>query len=95
MSIVDKQTTNAPDHGENLIILCERCFVPIGEDEPLVRDTHPRGVDQNGRARWVHSYRHRNRCTTPRYAPHERPDTGAWDPQRGIGVLRTLYGPTT
>ena len=38
-------------------------FRTIGEDEPIVRDAHPQGVDLNGTAHWVHSYRHLNRCT--------------------------------
>ena len=93
-SSVDRQPTDRPGQGENVIILCERCFVPIGHDEPMVRDAHPQAVDIDGTAQWVHSYRHLNRCTTLWHAPHDRPDTGAWDPRRGIGVLQTLYGPT-
>jgi hypothetical protein len=92
---MDRQTTDGPSQDENVIILCERCFVPIGEDEPMVRDANSHGVDRNGIAHWAHTYRHLDRCTTVWHAPHERPNTGAWDPRRGIGVLRTLYGPTT
>jgi hypothetical protein len=31
---------------------------------------------------------HTTACVTPRPAPHERPNTGAWDPERGIGAHR-------
>jgi hypothetical protein len=68
---------------ENMIILCERCFAPVEEDEPMVRE---------GTAHGVYTYRHLGRCAVPRRPLHGRPNTGAWNPQRGIGVLRTLYG---
>ena len=79
---MDKPTTD-----ENVIILCERCFGPIEENEPMVRDPRPRGP-----AQWVHTHRHLGPCAALRRPLHRRPNTGAWDPQRGIGVLRTLYG---
>lgn len=79
---MDSRTTD-----ENVIILCERCFAPIEDDEPMVRDPRPEGT-----AYRVHTYRHLGRCGALRRPLHRRPNTGAWDPQRGIGVLRTLYG---
>jgi hypothetical protein len=85
---MDRRTTDGPGQGEKVIILCERCFASIGDGEPMVRDAHPQGA-----ARWVHTYRHLGPCAALRHSPHRRPSTGAWDPRRGVGVLRTLYGP--
>jgi hypothetical protein len=85
---MDRRTTGGPGQGEKAIILCERCFAPIGDDEPMVRDSQLQGA-----ARWVHTYRHLGRCAALRQPAHRRPSTGSWDARRGVGVLRTLYGP--
>jgi hypothetical protein len=36
----------------------------------------------------VHSFLHTMACAGPQPAPHERPNTGAWNPARGIGSHR-------
>lgn len=71
-----------------MIMLCERCFAPIDAGEPLVRLAHIDTAHADGTISWVHSYLHTSTCPTPRVAPHERPDTGAWDPSRGIASRR-------
>jgi hypothetical protein len=83
---MDRRTTGGPGQGEQVITLCERCFAPIGNDEPMVRDAHPQGA-----ARRLYTYRHLGRCVALRHPSHPRPSTGSWDPRRGVGVLRTLY----
>ena len=53
-----------------MIMLCERCFAPIGDDEPVVRLLG--GAD--GGVRWGYRYRHPGgvpRCVPPR--PARRP----------------------
>ena len=71
-----------------MIMLCERCFAPIdgGSRWCGSRTSTPRTAD--GSISWVHSYLHTDGCAAPRPAPHERPDTGAWNPARGIGSRR-------
>jgi hypothetical protein len=71
-----------------MIMLCERCCAPIGDDEPMLRLAHIDDALLDGSIRWVHSYVHTTPCVAERVAPHERPDTGAWDPARGIGGFR-------
>ena len=71
-----------------MIMLCERCFAPIDDGEPVVRLAHIDTAHQDGTISWVHSYLHTTRCPAPRPALHERPDPGAWDPARGIASRR-------
>ena len=74
-----------------MIMLCERCFAPIGDGESIVRLAHIDEALPGGSIRWVHSYLHTGsatQCVAERSAPHERPDLGAWDPARGIGGRR-------
>jgi hypothetical protein len=71
-----------------MIMLCERCCAPIGEGEPVLRLAHIDVALPDGSIRWVHSYVHTLPCPAERPAPHERPDTGSWDPARGIGGFR-------
>lgn len=71
-----------------MIMLCERCCTPIADGEPVVRYAHIDRANADGSIDWVHSYVHTTRCLAPRTAAHERPDTGEWDPARGIGVHR-------
>lgn len=71
-----------------MIKLCERCFAPIGPDEPLVRLAHIDHARRDGSIKWRHSFLHAGRCDD-RLAPrpaHERPDTGDWDRRRGLSV---------
>ena len=72
-----------------MIMLCERCFAPVADGEPAVRLAHIDGVLPDGTVVWVHSYLHGTPCLPPRPGPGERPDTGAWNPARGIGSRRT------
>ena len=71
-----------------MIMLCERCCGPIDDGEPVVRLAHIDSAQPDGSVSWVHSYLHTTLCAPPRNAPHDRPDTGAWDPTRGIGSRR-------
>ena len=71
-----------------MIMLCERCCAPIDAGEPVVRLAHIDHAHRDGDISWVYSYLHTAACDEPRPAPHERPNTGAWDPARGIGSHR-------
>jgi hypothetical protein len=71
-----------------MIMLCERCFAPIGEGQSVVRLAHIDHARPDGNISWVHSYLHTTPCAAPQPAPHERPDTGAWNPDRGIASRR-------
>lgn len=71
-----------------MFMICERCYGPIGEGEPLVRLAHIDQALPDGNVSWVYAYLHQEPCTPPRPAPHQQPDTGSWDPARGIGGLR-------
>ncbi len=71
-----------------MIMLCERCCTPIAEGEPVVRYAHIDRAHRDGSIDWIHSFVHTTGCTAPRTPAHERPDTGEWDPTRGIGVHR-------
>jgi hypothetical protein len=72
-----------------MIMICERCFAPIDEAEPVVRYAHIDKADFDGSITWVHAFVHIKACAAPRPAPHERPNTGTWDPERGIRLFRT------
>lgn len=71
-----------------MIMICERCYAPIGEGESLVRLAHIDRAYQDGSIDWVHAYVHLDACVASRVADHERPDTGTWDQARGIGGYR-------
>lgn len=71
-----------------MIMLCERCYAPIEESEPVLRLAHIAEARNDGGISWVYAYVHTSPCTAPRPAAHQRPDTGAWDPQRSIGSYR-------
>ncbi len=68
-----------------MIMLCERCYAPIDETESVLRLAHIDAAHPDGSVTWVHSYLHTDRCATPLPARHARPDTGGWNPARGIG----------
>lgn len=72
-----------------MTMLCERCCAFLGDGESVVRYAHIDRAHPDGKITWVHTYVHIGACATPRAASHERPDTGAWDPGRGIGSYRT------
>jgi hypothetical protein len=65
-----------------MIMLCERCCAPIGDDEAVLRLAHVDRAHPDGSITWVHSYVHTAACVAP------RPDPGSWDPARGIGSRR-------
>ena len=71
-----------------MIMLCERCCAPIADGESLVRLAHIDRAHPDGTVSWIHAYVHVDACATPRPVEHERPDTGSWDPARGIGGFR-------
>jgi hypothetical protein len=71
-----------------MIMLCERCYAPIDAGEPVVRLAHIDHARRDGSISWVHSFLHTTPCPGPQPAPHERPNTGAWNPARGIGSHR-------
>jgi hypothetical protein len=54
----------------------------------MVRLAHIDHARRDGTLVWRHSFVHSGGCAAPRPAEHERPDTGTWDPARGIGGLR-------
>ena len=64
-----------------MIMLCERCCVPIADGEPAVRYAHIDRAHPDGSITWNHSYVHTARCAVPWPAP----DTGS----RSIGVRRS------
>jgi hypothetical protein len=71
-----------------MIMLCERCCAPIGDGEAVLRLAHADQAHPDGSITWVHSFVHTTACAAPLPAPGGRPDTGAWDPARGIGSRR-------
>jgi hypothetical protein len=71
-----------------MILLCERCYAPIDDAEPVVRLAHIDFAHPDGSISWVHSYLHTGPCPAPRPAPRLRPDTGEWNADRGIGSRR-------
>ncbi len=71
-----------------MTMLCERCYAPIAGGEPVLRLAHIDAAQPDGSISWVHSYVHTTACLAPQPAPHERPDTGTWDPSRGIASRR-------
>jgi hypothetical protein len=52
-----------------MIRICERCFNPIGPNEPHIRLAHLDQAHRDGSIDWVYSYVHsdlnRARCTPP------------------------------
>ena len=67
-----------------MIMLCERCFAPIADEEPVVRLFVPADHGVHG------SYRYQqlggsSRCVPPRLVPHGRPDQ---DRRQGSAALR-------
>ncbi len=72
-----------------MIMICERCYTPIGEGESLVRLAHIDHAHPDGSVTWAYAYVHLTACAAPRVADHGRPDTGTWDAARGIGGFRS------
>ncbi len=72
-----------------MIMLCERCFAPVeADDEKVVRLAHINHVLPDGTFSWNYTYVHTAGCAEPRIPEHQRPDTGSWDPGRGIQSRR-------
>jgi hypothetical protein len=70
--------------------LCERCYAPIeAEDDNVVSFAHIDDVRPDGSITWNHTYVHKSGCAEPRLPAHQRPDTGTWDPGRGIQSRRS------
>jgi hypothetical protein len=67
-----------------VIMLCERCFAPISDDEPVVRLFGP----ADGGVRWGYRYQHlggSSRCVPPPLVVRSRADP---DRRRDIAVRR-------
>jgi hypothetical protein len=74
-----------------MIKICERCYAPIDDDEPVARLAHIHEAYPDGSVTWHYSYAHAAAspfCAEDPTATAERPDTGDWDPTRGIGPRR-------
>ena len=72
-----------------MIMLCERCFAAVdADDDNVLRLAHIDRVLPDGDMTWNYSYTHTGTCQEPRLPGHQRPDTGSWDPSRGIRSLR-------
>jgi hypothetical protein len=66
-----------------MIMLCERCFAPIADDEPVVRLFSP----ADGGIRWGYRYQHLGgspRCVPPRLVPNGWSESG---PDRKQGIV--------
>jgi hypothetical protein len=66
-----------------VILLCERCFAVIGDDEPVVRLFSP----ADGGVRWGYRYQHLGgsaRCVLPRLVAHGRHEH---ESDRSLGVV--------
>ena len=68
-----------------MIMLCERCYVPIADGEPVVRYAHIDRAHPDGSISWIHSYVHTAGCGCARRRTNA-PDTGERDASRSIGV---------
>ena len=69
-----------------MIMICERCYAPIGDGEAVVRLAHVDETRPDGSVRWRYSYVHPAgsvACGTTLPPEGKRPDTGAWNPARG------------
>ena len=72
-----------------MVMLCERCFAPVKDGEKnVVSLAHIDTVLPDGSITWNHTYVHTTGCVEPRVPEHQRPDTGSWDPNRGIQSRR-------
>jgi hypothetical protein len=71
-----------------MVMLCERCFASVQGDENVVRLAHIAGAHPDGSITWNYTYVHTAGCAEPRVPEHQRPDTGTWDANRGIGSRR-------
>jgi hypothetical protein len=72
-----------------MVMLCERCFAPVEAGEQnVVSLAHIDDVLPDGSITWNRTYVHTAGCAEPRVPDHQRPDTGSWDPRRGIGFRR-------
>jgi len=72
-----------------MIMICERCYAPVGNDEPVLRLAHIAHARADGDVQWRHSYVHTGTCAAPRTAPHRRPDPGEWNASRSVGWRRS------
>jgi hypothetical protein len=71
-----------------MIMICERCFTRIGHGEAAVRLPQIGDARPDGSVTWRYSYVHpagAAACGATRHRDGHRPDTGAWNPARGIG----------
>ncbi|MEN3265902.1 hypothetical protein [Pseudonocardia sp.] len=74
-----------------MIMICERCYAPIGDGDAVVRLAHVDETRPDGSVRWRYSYVHpagSAACGTTLPPDGQRPDTGAWNPARGIDGRR-------
>jgi hypothetical protein len=71
-----------------MIMICERCYAPIGDGEAVVRLAHVAEAYADGSMVWRYSYVHPAgavACGETLPPDAQRPDTGGWNPARGIG----------
>jgi hypothetical protein len=74
-----------------MIKICERCYAPIDDNEPVIRMAHVHEAYPDGSVTWHYAYTHAvasPSCTDGLADTGRRPDTGDWDPARGIGPSR-------
>lgn len=72
-----------------MIMLCERCFAPVEAGaEKVVRLAYIDHALPDGTVTCSYTYVHTSGCLEPRVPDHQRPDTGTWDPSRGIQSRR-------
>jgi len=48
-----------------MITICERCYMPISDGEPMVRFAHIHRAHADGSITWIHSYLHREVYPAP------------------------------
>ncbi|MHA6794526.1 hypothetical protein ACVGVM_13610 [Pseudonocardia bannensis] len=67
-----------------MILLCERCFAPIGNHEDYVRLAHLDRARPDGTIDWIHTYVHTTACVeeVAQRPTGAAPDTGSWDAAR-------------
>jgi hypothetical protein len=71
-----------------MIMICERCYAPIDEGGTVVRLAHVEEAYADGSMVWRYSYVHpagAAACGATLPPGAQRPDTGGWDPARGMG----------
>jgi hypothetical protein len=77
-----------PGWSTTMIMICERCYGRIGDGEAVVRLAHIAEALPDGSMTWWYSYTHpaaAATCGATVPPGGGGPDTGEWNPARGIG----------